>query len=140
MARTAMALSLIALVVILALTVTRLLLEPSPERAPATLASRPPEPSYVDVPPREVRDMHRALHGLGDACAETGVDQSAVEAQVSALLAFARRHPDGRFAIDDENGTSLSLLLVVQDELRTCAPDLLPRVQDLLPDEMRRPR
>lgn len=113
---------------------------PKDERAPATLLTRPTESTFTSVPDGDVSQVHAALHGLGETCAEDAVSRSqdAVDRDVSAVLDFARRHPDGRFQIDDENGSSLSLLLVLQDELSTCAPSLLPRVQELIPPQLRR--
>ena len=114
---------------------------PSPQgtNAPAVLLSSPSAPTYTDVPENEVAQAHSALHGVGEAC---GVEASSrsletVERLLAELLAFARRHPDGAFEIDDEDATSLSLLLVLQEELRSCAPSQIPRVQALLPARFR---
>jgi hypothetical protein len=113
----------------------------SADRPPATLVGPVAERTYTTAPGGEVREVHRALHGLGDRCAqpESTRSQPAVGRHVAVMLDFARRHPDAQFEIDDENGTSLSLLLVLQDELRECAPALLPGVLDLLPPDLRRP-
>ena len=113
---------------------------PAEDRPPATLLTPTAERTYSRAPESEVRDVHEALHDLGDTCAERDARSSAaVERPVSVILDFARRRPNARFEIDDESGSSLALLLVLQDELRTCAPSLLPRVQEVLPPEQRRP-
>lgn len=103
------------------------------------VASAPSSQRYTAVPTAEVDVAHQALHDLGDACAqqEPSRSPSAVSQATESLLRFATRHPDGRFPIDDETGTTLSLLLVVRDELSTCAPELRPRVDALLPPEFR---
>ncbi|TFV91135.1 hypothetical protein [Blastococcus sp. CT_GayMR16] len=125
-------------------TVLALILWPNPPSpqgkiAPAVLQSSPPAPTYTDVPENEVIQAHAALHGLGEAC---GVETSSrsletVERQLAVLLAFARSHPDGAFEIDDEDGAALSLLLVLKEELRSCDPSQLPRVEALLPPRFR---
>ena len=113
---------------------------PGEDRPPATLLTPTAERTYSTAPESEVRDVHEALHDLGDSCAEGDArSPAAIERHVSVILDFAQRHPNARFEIDDESGTSLALLLVLQDELRPCAPSLLPRVQELLPPEQRRP-
>lgn len=115
------------------------LLGPQPrERGPATLLSPEPERTYSAAPQDEVRDVHRALHRIGDACTDPGPDTTdVVGQQVSVILDFVRRHPGARFEIDDESGTPLALLLVLQDELAPCAPTEVPRVQNLLPPDLR---
>ena len=113
--------------------------QPQP-RGPATLLSPTPERTYSKAPEDQVRNVHRALHRIGDECSDPGPGTEAVVAQeASVILDFARRHPDARFEIDDESGTPLALLLVLRDELPACAPALVPRVEDLLPGGLREP-
>lgn len=143
--RRGMTVLVVAVISALALaTVLALVLWPQPHspqgtEAPAVIVSSPPAPSYTDVPTDEVVQVHTALHGLGEACSVETPSRSleTVERHLSTLLAFARRYPDGAFEIDDEDATSLSLLLVLQDELRSCAPSQIPRVQALLPHRFR---
>ena len=75
--------------------------------APATVAGTS-SPRYIAVPAVAVDQAHRALHDLGAAaCAQDSTvrSPSAVTTAVEVLLDFATRYPDGRFRIDDENGT-----------------------------------
>lgn len=134
----AIVLPVLALLAIAGLTIA--LVGQRADRPPATLVGPTAERTYTRVPDGEVSEVHRALHGLGETCAEpeSARPEPAVERNVAVILDFVRRHPDGQFQIDDENGTALSLLLVLQDELRGCAPALLPRVQDQLPADLRR--
>ncbi|WP_147251713.1 hypothetical protein [Blastococcus sp. TF02-8] len=106
---------------------------------PATLLTAPPSRTYTSVPQADVDEVHRALHGLGDACAPEASSRSAdaIDGHLDVLLEFVRRHPAGGFRIDDEDATSLSLLLVLQEELRACAPSQIPRVEALLPPRFR---
>lgn len=53
------------------------------------------------------------------------------------MLDFARRYPSVSFPIDDETGTTVSLLAVVRDEVRTCAPSLAGAVDAALPKPYR---
>jgi hypothetical protein len=52
---------------------------------------------------------------------------------------FARDYPGGGFTIDDEPGTTLSLLVVLRYELQGCDPSLVPGVEELLPESFRDP-
>jgi hypothetical protein len=81
----------------------------------------------------------RTRDGLRDAPTSAGAGHGQVERHVAVLLDFARRHPQARFPIDDESGTSLSLLLVVRQELADCDPAHLPDVERLLPRRFRAP-
>ena len=129
----------LALATVLALVLWPQSHSPQGKEAPAVVVSSAPAPSYTDAPTDEVVQVHTALHGLGEACSvETSSGSlETVERHLATLLAFARRYPDGAFKIDDEDATSLSLLLVLQDELRSCAPSQIPRVQALLPQRFR---
>ena len=111
--------------------------------APARLHRPPPTASFSPVPVPEIEAVHGALHGLGTACAEAptpaGDAHARIDRHVAVLLEFARRYPQARFPIDDESGTSLSLLLVVRQELEDCDPVHLPEVERLLPPRFRAP-
>ncbi|MFF4728744.1 hypothetical protein ACFY3M_25990 [Streptomyces mirabilis] len=50
---------------------------------------------------------------------------------------LSRRYPDARFPIDDETGTTLSLLLVTRQSMRDCAPALAVHVDRALPSDYR---
>ena len=111
----------------------------SDDGAPARPVSGPAEQTYLSVPQDDVDEVHLALHGLGEACAgeEASPSESALETHVSVILDFVRRYPSGRFQLGDESGSSLALLIVLQDELEMCGPSFLPRVRELLPPELR---
>lgn len=53
------------------------------------------------------------------------------------IRSFARRHPEAAFPVDDERGTTLSLLLVTRQALAACAPTLAAAVDAELPTEYR---
>lgn len=102
--------------------------------APFTLPS--PE---VFLEQSQVRGVHRALHELGRACAETGgtPDPRAAASPLREIETFAARHPNAGFPIDDESGTTLSLLIVVRNQLETCDLSRLPEIDALLPAQYR---
>lgn len=86
--------------------------------------------------------MHRALHGLDRVCRGLVPDPNGARVQrhTQAMLQFARDYPRAGFEIDDETGSTLSLLVVLHDELRSCAPQLIPAVEELLPPQFLDPR
>ena len=103
-------------------------------------ASVLPEPTQF--PPRaRVEQVHRALHTMGRACkqSEATREPDAVRRPVAVMEEFARDYPTGGFRIDDEPGSTLSLLVVLRSELQACEPSLLPSVEALIPDEYRDP-
>lgn len=99
----------------------------------------PSEEPLSSAPAAEVRVVHEALHTLGERCAVEDGEPPDVAAEVVAILRFADLYPEGRFAIDDEDGTPLSLLLVTRAALDTCAPEAAVRVNEVLPPEFRSP-
>lgn len=103
---------------------------------PGSRSSPTPEPSSK-APPKEVNRLHQALHGLAKECEkpETARSYPRIGQDVDVVLSFARRYPEGRFAIDDETGNRLSLLLATHDDLRTCAPGAAGRLNRALPAE-----
>jgi hypothetical protein len=114
--------------------------KPSPgDDATAVLQGSSAPPTFPTIPEGEVQVMHRALHGVGETCAQAAParSQATLDRDVTVLLDFARRHPQGQFAIDDETGTSLSLLLVLRQDLGTCDPAAVPLVESLLPPSFR---
>ena len=103
-------------------------------RSPQNLTMPRPEQT---APPSAVRPVHRALHALGRLCASekrTGQAQLA-QPPVTVIIAFARRYPNVSFPIHAETGTTLSLLFVARDSVRSCAPSLAARVERLIPSE-----
>jgi hypothetical protein len=129
----------LALLTIAGLTLLRAT-QPSPgDGAPAVLLGGSAPPTSPTVPEDEVQVMHRALHSVGETCARAAParSQATLDRDVTVLLDFARRHPEGQFAIDDETGTSLSLLLVLRQDLGTCDPTALPVIESLLPPSFR---
>lgn len=88
-----------------------------------------------------MQQLHNALHDIGTRC-KTGAGTSAqrqLTQDVDIILAFARRHPDARFPIDDETARSLSVLIAVREDLRGCAPRLSAQVNRGLPPQYRAP-
>jgi hypothetical protein len=78
---------------------------------------------------------------MGRACETPGStrDPAAVARPVEVMERFARDFPDGGFTIDDEPGSTLSLLVVLRYELQTCDPSLVVSVERLLPPRYRDP-
>ena len=99
-------------------------------------------PSPTQFPPRSrVEEAHRALHAMGRAC-KVPISKRAPESvrgPVEIMKRFGRDFPDGGFTIDDEPGTTLSLLVVLRYELQNCDPSLVASVEDLLPQRFRDP-
>lgn len=87
---------------------------------------------------QQAEPVHRALHALGSACRRdpAGRRQGVLRA-LDVITTFVARHPAARFPVDDESGTTLALLFVVRDELRTCAPTLVSDINRLIPAEYR---
>ena len=105
--------------------------------APGT-TYRLPTPTEA-VPNTQVRPVHQALHALDRTCRRpvSGRQGQQLRSTLQPLLRFARQHPNAGFSIDDETGTTMSLLIVIRAELISCAPQYLPRVEALLPEEFR---
>ena len=91
------------------------------------------------APPTAIRRMHRALHRIGRECRLPAAVRSRadIDADVRSILRFARLYPTGRFGIDDETGTPLSLLLVTRQSLRDCSAHDAARVNAALPPPQR---
>lgn len=108
------------------------------DRAPSVVAPQPTGTVSGGV----VRQIHRALHVLARNCPSgerpPRTDHPGrVGVAVDTILRFARNHPDARFAIDDENGTTLELLVVTREQLGSCAPSQVGRVARALPPPYR---
>lgn len=97
--------------------------------APSTL----PRPKVFLQPP-QVRGVHRALHEIGRACADTGTpDPGTVAGPLREIETFASQYPDAGFWMDHESGTTLGLLIVVRNLLEACDPGRLPEIDALVP-------
>lgn len=110
----------------------------SQRNSPVVISGSPmtTAPSMEETAPAaEVQQIHRALHALGKICKlPDATNQTALaRPSVEAIVDFARRYPNARFAIDDETGTTVALLLVAREALRTCAPSLIPQISRTLP-------
>lgn len=110
--------------------------------APAVVTGSSPDDStsYGTAPAPEVARVHAALHDFSTWCTPTAGARARQRLQRDAALivAFARRHPRARFPIDDETGTTVSLLLVTRQELRNCAPAAAGLADRALPASIRR--
>ncbi|WP_280909020.1 hypothetical protein [Streptomyces sp. SAI-090] len=99
-----------------------------------------PSASAVTPPAAQVRPVHEALHDIDAVCRAEGGgggEQASLTRDVDTIIDFSRRYPDARFPIDDETGSTLSLLLVTRQSMRECAPDLGARVDRALPSDFR---
>lgn len=98
-----------------------------------------PTPPAVRLAPGQVVELHAALHDLDASCAgrDSPSRRQAVARDTAVVVAFAERYPNAVFPIDDETGRTLSLLLVVRQTLRRCAPGLVGRIDRLLPSDLR---
>ena len=107
---------------------------PSAEVSPYTL----PRPTQ-HPPQARVDSAHAALHALGRACRTPRAqrDPQTVRRPLDQVEAFADDFPSGGFRIDDEPGTTLALLFVVWDELKTCDPSVAPEIERRLPADYR---
>ena len=135
----------LALLAVVAVGVSRAL---SRESAPADPAPRDTDAlvaPYTLPPPKESLDdrqaepAHKALHALGRACKRpsTRRDPETVLRPLRVIENFASQHPDAGFAIDDESGSTLTLLIVVRNELEACDPTVIPRIDALIPSKYR---
>lgn len=102
---------------------------------PTQQAPRPED----QAPDEQARKVHRTLHAIGTICESraTRGRTALVRRHVDSILDFARRYPSVSFPIDDETGTTVSLLIVVRDGVRTCAPSLTGKVNAALPEQYR---
>ncbi|MFF7642984.1 hypothetical protein [Streptomyces canus] len=106
----------------------------------ATTSTTVGTPTPAVTPPAvDVRRMHNALHDIDARCrtAVSGKARTELEGDADTVTAFVRRYPDASFRVDDETGTTLSLLLVARQSLRDCASTAATRVDRALPPEYR---
>ncbi|MFJ9011654.1 hypothetical protein [Streptomyces canus] len=106
-------------------------------------ATATPSASPVRPPADQVQPVHDALHDIDARCGGNATaassDQAPLQRDADRVVAFARRYPNARFPIDDESGTTLSLLLVTRQGLLTCAPEAAATVDRALPSDFRTP-
>lgn len=102
--------------------------------APAVL------PTPTQHPPRaRVEAAHQALHALGRACKAPSANftRERVRHPLDAIERFADDYPGGGFSMDDEPGSTLTLLIVVWDSLKECDPSFAPEIERLIPEQYR---
>jgi hypothetical protein len=112
----------------------RTVVEPEASIAPYML----PTPTQHATSGR-VLTAHRALHALGRACRTPILDRApaSMSAPLAVLEDFAKEYPEGGFSVDDEPGSTLALMIVVANELKTCDPSRVREIQDLIPTRYR---
>lgn len=95
----------------------------------------------VTPPAAQVRPVHEALHDIDATCTTKSArgKQTSLARDADTVIDFSRSYPNARFLIDDETGTTLSLLLVTRQGLRDCAPVVAARVDQALPPDFRDP-
>lgn len=121
--------------------------ESSTPSAPAPVGGALVAPDRLPAPKESLNDdeveaPHQALHDLTRACKRPmtqgppGTPQS-VSAPLRIIEDFASRHPNAGFVVDDGSATTLTLLIVVRNELEACIPALIPRIDALIPAQYR---
>ncbi|KPC71789.1 hypothetical protein ADL35_32930 [Streptomyces sp. NRRL WC-3753] len=105
----------------------------------STAVEPSPTVAFVTPPTAQVRPVHEALHDIDAACGTNGghSGRTSLTRDVDTVIDFSRRYPEARFPIDDETGSTLSLLLVTRQSMRDCAPALAARVDRALPPDYR---
>lgn len=88
----------------------------------------------------ERRAIHDGLERIGRACDGKAQRARIASSEVRRLLAFRRRYPTQRFALErgGESGTMLSVLLVARSELVGCYPAGANAIDRVLPPSVRR--
>ncbi|MEU0023575.1 hypothetical protein ABZ173_38790 [Streptomyces rochei] len=144
--RPGLLLSVVAATVVVALAVAAVVaLRSGSGGASGSAATAEPSPTtpFVTPPAAQVRPVHEALHDIDAICRakDKGRDgkQTSLTRDIDTIIDFSLRHPNARFPIDDETGSTLSLLLVTRQSMRTCAPTLVPRLDQALPPDFRYP-
>lgn len=121
--------------------------ESSTPSAPAPVGGALVAPDTLPAPKESLNDdeveaPHQALHDLTRACKRPmkqgppGTPPS-VSAPLRIIEDFASRHPNAGFVVDDGSATTLTLLIVVRNELEACIPALIPRIDALIPAQYR---
>lgn len=108
-----------------------------PERNDDTHAS----PPQATAPTVEVQRVHDALHDIAARCPPGGRSlapaQKELEYDLDLVLAFAKQYANIQVTLDDESGSSLSLLIATRADLRGCAPAQAARLNAAIPAEFR---
>lgn len=97
-------------------------------------------PKPTQHPPRQrVDEAYKALHALGRACETPMLSRKPdqIRAPLDVIEEFATDYPNGGFSMDDEPGSTLALLVVVWDALKSCDPAYVPEVERLFPAKYR---
>ena len=84
------------------------------------------------APPADVQVVHDALHDIGAECLKSSPDFAMITMNVDSIIAFTERYPVGRFPIDDETATAVSLLVVAREATKDCAPTEATRLAALI--------
>lgn len=102
--------------------------------APYTLPTPTQHP-----PQRRVDNAHTALHALGRACETSMLNRKPkrLREPLDVIEQFAADYPGGGFSMDDEPGSTIALMVVVWDELKSCDPSYVPEVEELIPARYR---
>lgn len=92
------------------------------------------------VPAAVERYVHTTFHRLPRSCGRGRADRRRLDATTARFITLYRRYPFERFGmrIDDEDGTMLSAILVLRDELSRCSPRHAALVDPVLPASVRR--
>ena len=110
-----------------------------PARGEAAVAPYTLPPPTQRPAQQRVNGAHKALHDLGRACEIPMLDREPklTRKPLDAIEEFANDYPGGGFAMDDEQGSTLALLVVVWNELKSCDPSYVPEVEKLIPVQYR---
>lgn len=127
------------LLAVVVLVVGLVMLAPPDQPTPTTIANASPgqtNPAPTRQAPKSAaRRVHRALHAIGRICkpGDTVNRTAQVRPHVQTVLDFALQYGEVSFSIDDEQGTTVSALVVVRFSVRTCSPTLAERANQALP-------
>lgn len=99
-----------------------------------------PPDGRMAVPAAVQRDVHVRVHDLARICRRRGPNRAALARTTATFIRYFERYPSQRFRmqIDDEQGSTLSALLVLRHALRRCSQPLAARVDEVLPADIRR--
>lgn len=109
--------------------------------------SPPPDQGEAQAPHRRAavpggveREVHARLHALPRDCNRGRAGKESLRQTTRSFIRYYRQYPSGRYRlqIDGESGTMLSALLVVREELLTCAPALAREITAVLPRNLQR--
>ncbi len=109
-------------------------------------ASPPPAPpasppdTRAPIPAEVQAEIHATLHAVPRFCNVRRPDERGLERRARGLVRYYRRYPSRRFRlrIDDESGSTLSVLLVVRQSLNLCGSPLTESIDRVLPPDISR--